>query len=35
VDRRDLGEDVDAVVVLLHHALQAANLAFDPSQAAE
>ena len=30
---RDLGEDVDAVLVLVDHPLQAADLAFDPAQA--
>jgi ATP-dependent DNA helicase RecQ len=31
--RRDLGQDVDAVRVGLHHALQAADLALDPAEA--
>jgi hypothetical protein len=30
--RRDLGEDVDAVALLLDHPLQAADLARDPPQ---
>ena len=33
--RRDLGEHIDAVDVLFHHALQAAHLALDPPQAFE
>ena len=32
LDRGDLGEDVDAVAVLLHHPLDAAHLTFDASQ---
>src|SRR5215207_916319 len=32
---RDLGEDVDAVLVLLDHPLQAADLALDTAQALE
>ena len=32
LDRRDLGEDVDAVAVLLDHALDAAHLALDAPQ---
>ena len=35
VDRRDLGEDVDAVAIVLDHALDAADLALDPAQALE
>src|SRR5205823_11946213 len=31
--RRDLGEHVDAVGVLVHHALEATDLALDPPQA--
>src|SRR4051794_10616338 len=30
--RRDLGEDVDAVLVVLHHALEPADLTLDPAQ---
>jgi hypothetical protein len=33
LDRGHLGEDVDAVGVLVDHPLQAADLAFDPAQA--
>src|SRR5215211_6927884 len=33
VDRRDLGEDVDAVGVLVDQPLQAADLALNPAQA--
>src|SRR5215212_2088820 len=33
--RRDLGEDVDAVLLLLDHALQAAGLALDAPQTLE
>jgi len=33
--RGDLGEDLDAVDVLFHHALEAADLALDPPQALE
>src|SRR3954453_14973054 len=33
--RRDLGEDVDAVLLVLDHALQAAGLALDPPEALE
>src|SRR5690625_735104 len=33
--RRDLGEDVDAVPVLLHHPVDAPGLAFDPAQPRE
>src|SRR5215813_15034362 len=33
--RRDLGEHVDAVDVLLHHPLQPADLALDPAQTLE
>jgi len=33
--RRDLGEDVDAVLLLVDHALQAAGLALDPAQSLE
>jgi hypothetical protein len=32
---RDLGEDVDAVLLVLDHPLQAAGLAFDPLQPAQ
>jgi hypothetical protein len=32
LDGRDLGEDVDAVGVLVDHPLQAADLALDPAQ---
>src|SRR5215218_6726372 len=32
---RDLGEDVDAVLLVLDHPLQAAGLALDPAQALE
>jgi hypothetical protein len=32
VDRRDLGEDVDAVGVLVDQPLQPADLALDPAQ---
>jgi hypothetical protein len=32
VGGRDLGQDVDAVAVLFNHALQAPDLALDPSQ---
>src|SRR5687768_1385785 len=32
---RDLGEDVDAVLLVLDHALQAARLPLDPAQALE
>src|SRR6185312_4640113 len=35
VDRGHLGEDVNAVLVLFHHAGDAADLAFDPLQAAQ
>ncbi len=31
-DRIDLGEDVDAIAVLLDHAREAAHLALDPAQ---
>ena len=34
-DRRDLGEHVDAVLVVLDHPLQPAHLAFDAAQPAE
>src|SRR5690625_1952637 len=30
--RADLGEDVDAVLLLVHHAVDAASFAFDPLQ---
>jgi hypothetical protein len=30
--RRDLGQDVDAVIVVLDHALEAADLALDPAE---
>src|SRR5215213_3793818 len=33
--RRDLGEDVDAVLLVLDHALQTAGLALDPPEAGE
>jgi hypothetical protein len=32
VGGRDLGQNIDAVTVLLNHALEAPYLAFDPSQ---
>ena len=32
-DRRKLRQDIDAVLVLLHHALHAARLPLDPAQA--
>ena len=32
-DRRDLPQDIDAVAVVGHHALDAADLTFDPAQA--
>src|SRR5882724_11510959 len=31
--RRDLGDDIDAVAILIHHLGQAADLALDPAQA--
>ena len=34
-DRRDLGEHVDAVLVVAHHALQPADLPLDPAQPVE
>jgi hypothetical protein len=34
-DRGDLGEHVDAVLVVLDHPLQPANLSFDPPQPVE
>jgi hypothetical protein len=34
LDRADLGEDVDAVPVLVDHALDPADLPLDPTQAA-
>src|SRR5699024_3955016 len=34
-ERRDLGEDVDAVPVILHHPVDAPGLAFDPAQPRE
>src|SRR5680860_598491 len=33
--RRDLGEDVDAVLLVVHHPLQPTRLALDPAQALE
>ena len=33
LDRRNLGEDVDAVPILIDHALDAADLTLDPRQA--
>ncbi len=35
LDGANLSEDIDAVAVLLDHALDAADLAFDPAQAVE
>jgi hypothetical protein len=35
VYRRDLGEDVGAIAILLDHALQAPYLALDPAQTLE
>src|SRR5204863_6253969 len=35
LDGRDLGEDVDAIAVLLDHALDAADLALDAAQAGQ
>ena len=35
LDRRDLGQDVDAVAVVLDHPLDAADLALDAAQAGE
>jgi hypothetical protein len=32
LDRAHLGQDVDAVPIVLDHLLQAADLSFDPSQ---
>ena len=32
-NRGDLGDDVDAVTILLNHLGQAADLTFDPAQA--
>ena len=34
-DCRDLGEDIDAVLVVLNHPADAADLALDPAQAGE
>lgn len=31
----DLGQDIDAVLILFHHALQTAYLAFDPAEPVE
>ncbi len=31
----DLGQDVDAIAVVLHHALDSADLALDPAQSRE
>jgi hypothetical protein len=35
LDRRDLGDDVDAVALILDHPLDPADLALDPSQPLE